>query len=78
MADNASALGALLPVTPVIRNAYANSVPEFWNNYSRNPGNYTFVYELMSPEEAGKPHSAPYNFVADKKMYPDARWNAIQ
>ncbi len=53
-------------------------VPDWWKNYSSEPHNYNYVYEIMSEEEANKPHQIPYNFFLEKNFYSETRWQKLQ
>jgi len=54
-----------------------NDVPQYWAQYSANPFNYVYVYEIMSKEEALKPHQAPPNFFLAKNFYKQDRWEKL-
>jgi 4-amino-4-deoxy-L-arabinose transferase-like glycosyltransferase len=53
-------------------------VPQWWQQYSSNPGNYVYLYEIMSEEEAIKPHPVPENFFLTESIYPPARWEKLK
>lgn len=52
--------------------------PAWWQNYAANPFNYVFLYEIMSPEEAAKPHNPPPNFFVTPQLYNPERWAKFQ
>jgi len=54
-----------------------DEVPQYWAQYSANPFSYVYVYEIMSPEEAIKPHQAPPNFFLAKNFYKQDRWEKL-
>jgi len=46
-----------------------SKIPEFWNSYTKSAFNYVYLYEIMSEEEANKPHERPYNFFLHKELF---------
>ncbi|OGS20347.1 MAG: hypothetical protein A3J83_02115 [Elusimicrobia bacterium RIFOXYA2_FULL_40_6] len=64
---------AALPDASLNDGRRASTVPEFWNGYQQNPFNYVYLYEILSPEDAGKPHQAVVNFFLYKDLYEPKR-----
>lgn len=52
--------------------------PDWWQQYASNPMNYVCLYEIMSEEEAEKPHQPPYNFFLHKEFYSQERWEKLK
>ncbi|MCX5782198.1 MAG: glycosyltransferase family 39 protein [Elusimicrobia bacterium] len=52
--------------------------PQWWAQYSSNPNNYVYLYEIMSEKEASKPHSIPQNFFLEKELYSSNRWEILE
>ncbi|MEM2772724.1 MAG: glycosyltransferase family 39 protein [Candidatus Pacearchaeota archaeon] len=52
--------------------------PNLWKQYASNPMNYVYLYEIMSEEEAEKPHQPPYNFFLHKEIYSQERWEKLK
>ncbi|MFH1369308.1 MAG: glycosyltransferase family 39 protein [Elusimicrobiota bacterium] len=52
--------------------------PEWWAGYSSNPNNYVYLYEIMTVEDAVKPHQPPRNFFLEPQLYSKERWLKIQ
>ncbi len=53
-------------------------VPNWWQHYQIDPKNYVYLYEILSPEEAEKPHPAPLNFFFTPELYQKERWGKIK
>ena len=53
-------------------------VPQWWLGYSSDGRNYVYLYEIMSEEEAGKPHPVPENFLLDSSVYSPGRWEKLK
>lgn len=52
--------------------------PDWWQQYASNPFNYVYLYEIISKEEAEKPHQPPYNFFLHKEFYSQERWEKLK
>jgi hypothetical protein len=48
--------------------------PGWWQQYAADEANYVYVYELLSPEEAVRPHAAPRNFFQEPSLFTEKRW----
>jgi hypothetical protein len=46
-------------------------VPEFWNNYSRNPYSYVYVFEIV-PDNGAPATPPPHNFLLDQHLFSDS------
>ncbi len=51
--------------------------PEIWNNYSRNIGEYVYLYEIMTEEEANRAHVIPYNFFLSPIIYSKKKYTEL-
>jgi len=51
--------------------------PAWWQNYSSNPGNYVYLYEILSPAAAQQPRHPPINLFLLPQLYPQPRWNTL-
>ncbi len=52
--------------------------PQWWQWYSSDPNNYVYLYEVISKEEANKPHTPPLNFFLQKELYVQHRWEKLE
>jgi hypothetical protein len=46
-------------------------VADFWNNYTRNPYSYVYVYEIGPADSSPKAAAPPHNFLLDGRLYPE-------
>jgi hypothetical protein len=53
-------------------------VPDWWQQYSSEPRNFVYLYELMSDKDANIPHEVPLNFMTDKTVYSPAQWEKLR
>lgn len=53
-----------------------NDDPRRWQQYIASPYNYVYLYEVM-PRDAAEKTPAPHNFLLDKTLYPDPRWQSM-
>lgn len=53
-----------------------NDDPARWQQYSSSPYNYVYLYEVL-PRDAAAKIPAPHNFLLDRVLYPDARWQSM-
>jgi len=53
-------------------------VPHWWKQYHMDPRNYVYLYEILLPEEAEKPHPVPLNFFLMPELYSPQKWEKIK
>ncbi len=58
--------------------SFKNEQPAWWADYSRDPRNYVYLYEIMDKNEAIKPHKAPLNTFLFKEIYSNERWKKLE
>lgn len=51
--------------------------PLWWKNYSDDPKNYVYLYEILSEDEA-KSKPAPFNFLLFEGFYTKKRWQILE
>jgi hypothetical protein len=56
---------------------FGSTVPEFWNGYIKDPGNYVYLYEILPDNEKPVRHIAPLNFLLLKDLYVAERYNKL-
>jgi hypothetical protein len=55
-----------------------SKVPQFWAYYTGDPKNYVYLYELMTEQDAVKPHQVPLNFMLWKDLYGPDRYDKLK
>ncbi|MEW6040187.1 MAG: hypothetical protein AB1633_01560, partial [Elusimicrobiota bacterium] len=55
---------------------FGSTIPEFWNSYIKDPGNYIYLYEIVCEKEPS-PQIIPYNFLLLKEFYTSERYNKL-
>ncbi|MEN3013344.1 MAG: glycosyltransferase family 39 protein [Endomicrobiia bacterium] len=54
-------------------------LPQWWQQYSSDPANYVYLYEIIPKDQAeNKKHKPPYNFFLHKELYSQERWEKIK
>ena len=54
-----------------------NQQPQWWAQYSADPNNYVYLYGILSEVDSLKPHNVPQNFLLEKEVYSQERWEKI-
>ena len=50
---------------------------QWWGNYSSNPRNYVYLYQILPQEEAATAHAAPPNIFLIPDIYAKDRWEKL-
>ena len=51
--------------------------PAWWQNYASNPGNYVYLYEILSHSDAQRARPTATNLFLLSKLYPETRWQTL-